>query len=108
MAKKKDPYEGAEEHGTTLMDFIIPEKVRAFADAYNPCADEKMATKWFDDARLRAFFKAYVCSLGDPLNIYLEMLEPYGFRMKVGAMDEPVIFVTENVEEEGNILDKLP
>lgn len=94
MAKKKDPLEGASEQGTTLADFVLEQKITAFVEAYQPC-DEKVASKWFDETKLRTFFKAYPCTLGDPLTIYLNRLEDKGFKMKVGAMEEPVIYVTE-------------
>lgn len=93
--RKKDVYDEAEREGTTLADFVIPQKVTAFIDAYQPVEHQRMATVVFDEAKLRQFFKAYPCSLGDPLTIYLTRLEMEGFRMMVSDMNEPVIFVTE-------------
>ena len=107
MTKKKDPLEGASEQGTTLADFVIEQKITAFEEAYQPCEVEKLASKWFDDTKLRTFFKAYPCSLGDPLTIYLDRLQDKGFRMKVGAMEEPVIFVTEREVGNTGLLEKL-
>lgn len=95
MSKKKDPLEGAEEMGTTLEDFVIEQKITAFTNAYECCEVEKFATKVFDETKLRAFFKAYPCSLGDPLTIYLNRLEAAGFVMRVSMMEEPAIFVME-------------
>lgn len=107
MTKKKDPLEGASEQGTTLADFVIEQKITAFEEAYQPCEVEKLASKWFDETKLRTFFKAYPCSLGDPLTIYLDRLHDKGFRMKVGAMEEPVIFVTEREVGNTGLLEKL-
>lgn len=99
MAKKNnDPTKGAEEQGTTLEDFVIPQKLDAFSEAYEP-VDESMATEIFDDARLRQFFKAYPCSLGDPLVIYLARLNDMGYFMHVSATGEPAIFVVERAQE---------
>lgn len=95
MARKKDPLAGAAEQGTTIDDFIIPQKVKAFLDAYKNEEDEKLATIIFDEKKLREFFKAYPCSLGDPLKGYLDCLEMAGFRMQVCTAGEPAIFVSE-------------
>lgn len=78
-----------------LSDFMVPEKVRAFVHDYEPCDEFDPGAERFDDARLREYFKAYVCGLGDPLTLYLEDLkmasEP--FRMVTSlATDEPAIF----------------
>lgn len=93
--RKKEDIEEQEKQGTTLEDFVVPQKVRAFSEAYEGVDDERMATDIFDDARLRQFFKAYPNSMGDPLTIYLDRLEDNGFRLQVSATGEPAIFVTE-------------
>lgn len=95
MARKKDPLEGASEQGVTIEDFIIPQKIRAFSEAYQNVEEERFATLIFDEKRLRDFFKAFPCSLGDPLKGYLERLETLGFRMQVCTAGEPAIFVIE-------------
>lgn len=78
-----------------LSDFMVPEKVSAFVHDYEPCDEFDPGAERFDDARLREYFKAYVCGLGDPLSLYLEDLklaaEP--FRMVTSlATNEPAIF----------------
>lgn len=85
--------------GINIMDFIIPEKVGAFTRAYEPCEKQSLATKTFDEARLRAFFKAYPMYQGDPLQVYVQMLAMHGFKMEVGMTDEPVIFVTDRADK---------
>lgn len=100
MTKKKDPMEGAEEQGTKLEDFVIEQKITAFTRTYQPCP-ARMATKTFNETNLRTFFKAYPCTLGDPLTIYLNRLEKEGFSMEVDMMDEPCIFVCEKATEGG-------
>ena len=59
--KKKDIYEEAEKEGTKLEDYVIPQKIDAFCEAYQPVEQERMATQIFDETRLRTFFKAYPC-----------------------------------------------
>lgn len=100
MGKKKDPLEGAEEQGTKLEDFVIEQKISAFINTYQPCS-AALSTKTFNETALRTFFKAYPCTLGDPLTIYLNMLEQEGYVMGVDYMDEPAIFVCEKATEVG-------
>ena len=78
-----------------LADFVVPEKVSAFVHDYEPCDEFDPGAERFDDARLREYFKAYVCGLGDPLAIYLEDLKLASdpFRMVTSlATNEPAIF----------------
>lgn len=79
MGKKKDN----EGEVSTLLDFIIPQKVDAFVEAYMPTDIESELTEYFTDAKLREFFKAWICPAGDPLKEYLNILCQHGFRMKV-------------------------
>lgn len=90
--KKADATEGIEKEGTSLADFVIPQKVAAFINSYDPTDDDRKATDVFDDARLRQFFKAYPCMHGDPLTLYLQMLSDAGFSMRVSISGEPAIF----------------
>ena len=77
----------------SLADFVIKEKVEAFLNDYEPCAEFHPAAERFDDGRLREYFKAYVCGLGDPLGLYIEDLKMAGFRMVTSlATDKPAIF----------------
>jgi len=77
-----------------LSDYVIPEKVSAFVRAYKPCGEFAPGCEAFDEARLRDFFKATVCGLGDPLKLYLDDLKMAGFRMDVSvATGEPTVFV---------------
>lgn len=77
----------------TLDDYIVPQRVTAFNEAYAP-ATEDMATAAFGEAQLRDFFQAWVNNLGDPLTIYLDRLESLGFRLKVSRSGHLAIFVT--------------
>ena len=66
----------------SLKDFMVPEKVSAFVNDYEPCDEFDPGAERFDDGRLREYFKAYVCGLGDPLSLYIEpwksiMPEPF-------------------------------
>ena len=77
----------------SLRDFIITEKVRAFQRDYEPCDEFDPGAEMFDDGRLREYFKAYVCGLGDPLALYVEDLKLADFRMATSvATNEPAIF----------------
>ena len=78
--------------GTSLEDFIVPQKITAFTNAYEPCQPYE-ATDKFDDARLREFFKAYVCTCGDPLSVYLDRLANLDppFVMTVGRDRKSVV-----------------
>lgn len=104
--KKKDIYEEAEQQGTTLEDFLLPQKLTAFVEAYQPVASERMATQMFNEGRLRSFFNAQICTLGDPLRLYLAALEAHGFRMEVHTTGEPVILCTEK-RVGGGLMDLL-
>lgn len=77
----------------SLRDFIVPEKVSAFIRGYAPCNEGDDGYEQFDDARLREVFKAYVCTLGDPLALYVGDLKMAGFRMEISmATGDPCIF----------------
>lgn len=80
-----------------LRDFVIEEKVTAFQNTYTPAPDgmddRSEYVEVFDDARLRQYFKAYVCGLGDPLKLYIEDLKLAGFRMRVSITGKPCLFV---------------
>lgn len=77
-----------------LSDYVIEEKVSAFQRAYKPCNEFDPGYEAFDEARLRDFFKANVCGLGDPLKLYIEDLKLANFRMDVSrATGELCIFV---------------
>ncbi len=89
MAEQAEP----EVAKISLRDFIIEEKVRAFQHDYEPCDEFDPGAEMFDDGRLREYFKAYVCGLGDPLALYVEDLKLAGFRMATSvATNEPAIF----------------
>ncbi len=108
MARKKiDPMDEVEVQKATLEDFVIPQKVDAFCEAFQPVEQERLSTQQFDETRLRTFFKAYPCTLGDPLTIYLDRLEQKGFKMRVSLMNEPAIFVTEKAVGGMAMLEKL-
>lgn len=77
-----------------LRDFVVPDKVQAFIEAYVPADELDADAEMLDDGRLREVFKAYVCALGDPLKLYLQDLKKAGFQMRISmATGEPAIFV---------------
>ena len=76
-----------------LRDYVIEEKVSAFVRHYEPCDEFDPDREYFDESRLRDFFKATVCGLGDPLKLYIDDLKMAGFRMDVSELTgEPCIF----------------
>lgn len=81
-----------EEVKTTLADFILPEKVAAFSRQFEPIDHWTEDCEMFNDARLREYFKAIVCPLGDPLMLYLQELGYFGFKMRHDESGEPVIY----------------
>ena len=87
-------YSGGEQPAVTLRDFMVSEKVNAFVHSYEPCDEFTPGAERFDDDRLREYFKAYVCPLGDPLSLYIEDLKLADFRMVTSvATNIPCIFV---------------
>lgn len=81
-----------------LSDYVIPEKVSAFVRAYMPCNEFDAGCESFDEARLRVFFKATICGMGDPLKLYIEDLKMAGFRMDVSiTTGEPTIFAIRKI-----------
>jgi len=60
----------------TLQDFVIPAKIRAFCEQYQP------QNHWTEDCDV----------LGDPLSLYLQELEMRGFKMQNDVCGEPVIY----------------
>lgn len=88
------PAPESQAEAVTLRDFMVPEKVNAFVHSYEPCDEFTPGAERFDDARLREYFKAYVCPLGDPLSLYIEDLKLADFRMVTSvATNIPCIFV---------------
>lgn len=84
-----------EDSGVTIMDFVAPQKVEAFCRGYSPTMTETFSTEVFNESRLREYFKADVCSVGDPLVVYLQMLDAAGYKMTTSITGEPVILVNE-------------
>ena len=76
----------------TLQDFVIPAKIEAFGNQYEPQNHWTDGCEVFNDARLREYFKAIVCPLGDPLSLYLQELGYKGFHMQTDESGEPVIY----------------
>lgn len=68
-----------------LRDYVIEEKVSAFLRYYESCDEFDPNCERFDESRLRDFFKATVCGLGDPLKLYIDDLKMAGFRMDVSV-----------------------
>ena len=96
-SKKKQQYgydivDNDEQAEVTLQDFVIPAKVEAFCRQYKALDHWVDGCEVFNDARLREYFKAIVCPLGDQLSLYLQELSYQGFRMQNDESGEPVIY----------------
>lgn len=81
-----------EQSEVTLQDFVIPAKIKAFCDRYEPIDHWSETCDIFTDYQLRTYFKAVVCPLGDPLSLYLQELEMRGFKMQQDESGDPVIY----------------
>ena len=90
--RNQQDYEVAEKAEVTLQDFVIPSKIQAFCNQYQPQDHWTEDCDVFTDYQLRTYFKAVVCPLGDPLSLYLQELEMRGFRMRNDECGEPVIY----------------
>ena len=90
--RKQQDYEVAEKAEVTLQDFVIPSKIQAFCNQYNPQDHWTEDCDVFTDYQFRTYFKAVVCPLGDPLSLYLQELEMRGFKMRNDECGEPVIY----------------
>lgn len=96
-SKKKQQYgfdivDNDEQAEVTLQDFVIPSKIEAFDNQYQPLDHWTEDCEIFNDARLREYFKAIVCPIGDPLSLYLQELGYRGFHMQHDESGEPVIY----------------
>lgn len=97
MSKKKNKFQSGDSHvhieheepAVTLEDYVTLEKASAFIQAYDPSPTETEADEVWNEARIRAFFGAYVEKThGDTLPIYLEQLKLAGFMMRVASTGE--------------------
>lgn len=87
-----DIVDNDEQTEVTLQDFVISAKIEAFGNQYEPQNHWTDGCEVFNDARLREYFKAIVCPLGDPLSLYLQELGYKGFHMQNDESGEPVIY----------------
>lgn len=97
-----------QESKVSIEDFVSKHKVEAFCLSFIPSETESLATKVFNDADLRKYFQAFPRNIGDPLNVYLDMLEQKGYRMRTSIHGEPALFVRERHQSEFSpILDEV-
>lgn len=78
-----------------LINFYISEKADSFIDKYEPCNERDPMCVRFTESKLRSYFKAYVCTNGDPMKLYMLKLKIAGFNMSVSITGDPVMFVKE-------------
>lgn len=82
----------------SIEDFVSTHKVVAFCQSYMPCDAEGDGVEVFNDARLRKYFQAFPRNIGDPLNVYLDMLQRNGYVMRTSIQGEPAIFCRRKTE----------
>jgi len=101
MGKRKkndfDIIDNDEQAEVKLDDFVIPAKIEAFCDQYEPLDHWTEDCDTYTDYQLRTYFKAVVCPLGDPLSLYLQELGYRGFKMRNDESGEPVIYCKAKV-----------
>lgn len=79
---------------TTLESFFVQQKLDCFVNSFEAVDRVGPGVEMFGDIRLREYFKAYVCTYGDPLKLYLNKLGELGFRMHTSLSTlEPVMYV---------------
>ena len=82
----------------SIEDFVSNHKVVAFCSTYVPSDVEGPGVEVFNDAALRKYFQAYPRNIGDPLNVYLDILERNKFVMRTSLQGEPAIFVRRKTQ----------
>lgn len=90
--KHQQTEESSAQSAVALPDFMSTTKLKAFLEQYEPLDHWSEDCDMFNDSQLRAYFKAVVCPLGDPLSIYLDTLELHGFHMHSDESGEPVLY----------------
>lgn len=79
---------------TTLNDFFIQQKLDCFVQSFEAVDKLGPCVEMFSDVRLREYFKAYVCTYGDPMKIYHDKLGELGYHMHTSIVTmEPVMYV---------------
>ena len=89
----------------TLGDYTVMQKATAFVTAYDPAPTEQEADEVWNEARVRAFFGAYVeKSHGDTLPLYLARLAESGFQMVVASTGELALMLRYRREPSDEVL----
>lgn len=116
MSKKKHQFQSGdgsvriehEEPAVTLEDYVVLEKAAAFIQAYDPSPTESEADEVWNEARIRAFFGAYVEKThGDTLPVYLEQLKLAGFQLRVASTGELTLWLRYRREMSSEIAGML-
>lgn len=84
----------------TLEDFIVPAKIQAFVEEYEPAATEAEAEEVMGDAALRTFFQAFPLAIGDPMTLYIDALQRNGYRLRVTSNNEPALLLHHKSRKE--------
>lgn len=84
-----------------LINFYMEDKAAQFIIKYEPCNERDPLAIRFTDSKLRSYFKAYVCTNGDPLKIYMMRLRLAGFYYSTDITGELVLTVKERSFQKG-------
>lgn len=85
-----------------LINFYMEDKATEFINKYEPCNERDPMMIRFTDSKLRSYFKAYVCTNGDPLKIYMMRLRLAGFHFSTDITGEVVLMVREKYFQRGD------
>lgn len=85
-----------------LINFYMEDKAAQFIIKYEPCNERDPMAMRFTDSKLRSYFKAYVCTNGDPLKIYMMRLRLAGFYYATDVTGELVLIVKERNFQKGD------
>lgn len=85
-----------------LVNFYMEDKAAQFIIKYEPCNERDPLAIRFTDSKLRSYFKAYVCTNGDPLKIYMMRLRLAGFYYSTDITGELVLTAKERNFQKGD------
>lgn len=76
-----------------LINFYVSNRATAFIEHYQPCDENDLGAERISEIRLRSLLKAYVCSVGDPLKLYMLQLKMAGYSFSIDITGEEVMYV---------------
>lgn len=77
----------------SLINFYVSNRATAFIEHYQPCDENDLGAERISEIKLRSLLKAYVCSVGDPLKLYMLQLKMAGYSFSIDITGEEVMYV---------------